>query len=245
MAAIGVMTKDIRFFHGLVEEMKARRDDFIALDFADEVPPEVAVIITTPAEAGRVKFREVVAHERPESALDMAEDHLAGRAEVDELIIGVDPGVRPGVAAIGDGRVLVSGSARSPEAVADEVLAISRRYRHRTVIARIGLGDPTNRDRAARAIWSLVDDVEVVDETSTTHRTEHPDADAAVAIALSEGRRLACPPEVRPTPGEIRDIQRLSRIESGGRVTISQEAAGAVARGEITLAQALSPRRPR
>ncbi|OPY27398.1 MAG: hypothetical protein A4E31_01180 [Methanomassiliicoccales archaeon PtaU1.Bin030] len=79
----------------------------------------------------------------------------------------------------------------------------------------------------------------MVDETSTTRRTEEPDADAAVSIALGTGYRLPFPPEVRPTPGEVRDIQRLSRIESGGRVTISYDLAESVAKGELSLQEAL------
>ena len=37
----------------------------------------------------------------------------------------------------------------------------------------------------------------------------------------------------------MRDIQRQSRIESGGRVTISADLAKAVARGDLTLPDAL------
>jgi len=50
-----------------------------------------------------------------------------------------------------------------------------------------------------------VDDIEVVDETDTTRRTEEPAADAAVFIALGSGYRLPVPPEVKPTPGEVRN----------------------------------------
>jgi hypothetical protein len=50
-------------------------------------------------------------------------------------------------------------------------------------------------------------------------------------------------PEVKPTPGELRDIQRLSRIESKGSVTIASELAESVARGEITLTDAIAKQR--
>src|SRR5439155_1323072 len=82
--------------------------------------------------------------------------------------------------------------------------------------------------------------VAVVDEAGTTHRTAQPDVDAAIDIAKSSGRRVEPPVEIRPTPGEVREIQRRSRLDSGGVVTISSELAGAVARGDLTLEEALT-----
>jgi hypothetical protein len=239
MKVIGVMTKNFSFFYELVQLMRERREAFVALDFDDDVPDGVGVIITTREERPKVRFRKIVAADQPSTALDMARSQLRGKESFQTLVAGVDPGTRPGLAIIGDGRVLVAESVGSPERVADEIDRFRRCFRHDRLIARVGHGDRTNRNRVSRAIWNTVDDIEVVDETSTTRRTEEPDADAAVSIALGTGYRLPFPPEVRPTPGEVRDIQRLSRIESGGRVTISSDLAEAVARGEISLPEAL------
>src|SRR3972149_6316373 len=48
------------------------------------------------------------------------------------------------------------------------------------------------------------------------------DADAAVEIARGHGVRAARYYAVEPTAGEVREIQRRSRLASGGEVTISQ-----------------------
>jgi hypothetical protein len=240
MKVIGIMTKNFSFFYQLVQLMRERREAFVALDFDDDVPDNVGVIITTRDEHPYVRFRRIVAADQPSVALDMARSHLKGKESFQTLVAGVDPGTRPGLAIIGDGRVLVAESVGSPERVADEIDRFRRCFRHDRLIARVGHGDRTNRNRVIRAIWNSVDDIEVVDETSTTRRTEEPDADAAVSIALGTGYRLPFPPEVQPTPGEVRDIQRLSRIESGGRLTISSDLAEAVARGEISLPEALT-----
>jgi hypothetical protein len=82
-----------------------------------------------------------------------------------------------------------------------------------------------------------------VDETGTTQRTLAPDIDAAKRIAMTKGQRVEEAPEVEPTPGELRDIQRLSRIESEGSVTISTDLASAVAKGDMTLRQAVRSQR--
>ena len=239
MKVIGVMTKNFRFFYELVQLMREHREAFLSLNFGDDVPDAVGVVITTREERSLVRFPKVVAADRPDLALDMARSKLRGRESFRTLIAGVDPGRRPGLAIIGDGRVLVAETVGSPERVADEIDRYRRCFRHERLIARVGHGDRTNRNRVIRSIWNSVDDVEVVDETSTTRRTEEPDADAAVSIALGSGYRMPFPPEVKPTPGEVRDIQRLSRIESEGRVTISSDLAESVARGEISLPEAL------
>ena len=131
----------------------------------------------------------------------MARSHAQGRESFQTLVVGVDPGMRPGVAIIGDGRVLVAETVGSPERVADEIARFRRCFRHDRLIARVGHGDRTNRNRIIRSIWNSVDDIEVVDETNTTRRTEEPDADAAVSIALGYGVPPAVPPGGAAHPG--------------------------------------------
>lgn len=233
------MTANFRFFYELVQLLKEEGEPFIALDIDDPIPANVGVIITSDEEAKRIRFGKVVAGRQPAVAVRVAKSLLKGGESLHTIVIGIDPGSRPGVALIGDGRVLTADTVQSPEKVADIIDRLLRAFEYNRVVAKVGHGDKTNRNRIIRAIWNLVDDVEIVDETSTTRRTEEPDADAAVSIALSSGYRLPFPPEVSPTPGEIKDIQRLSRIESQGRVTISSTLAEAVARGELTLVEAL------
>jgi len=130
--------------------------------------------------------------------------------------------------------------AASPEAVAFHVRQAVRTFPAKDIRVRVGLGDPTNRDRILKALARDALRVEVVDEAGTTHRTAQPDVDAAIDIAKSSGRRVEAPVEIRPTPGEVREIQRRSRLDSGGVVTISSELAGAVARGDLTLEEAIA-----
>ena len=239
MKVIGIMTANFRFFYELVQILKDHHEPFVTLDFGEGVPANVGVVVTTKEEKPKVRFSRVVTEDSPAMAYKLAHSRLKGRERFSTIVVGVDPGRRPGLAIIGDGRVLFAETVGSPEAVAGEVERFGRGVGHDRLLARVGHGDPTNRDRVIRSIWNLVDDVEVVDERGTTRRTDEPDADAAVTIALSAGRRLPFPPNVEPTAGEVRDIQRQSRIESGGRVTISADLAKAVARGDLTLPDAL------
>lgn len=239
MKIIGLMTEDFRFFYEVVESLKRRGEPFVSLGFTDSIPPAVGVIITTEHESGMVQFSKVVADDDPEYAINMALSIIHGGDEFNTLVVGIDPGPRPGMVVLGDGKVLISKIVPVPEQVADELSEIISYVEFQKIIVRIGHGNPINRNRSICALWDLVDHIEVVDETSTTGKGGVPDIEAALAIAKTPGIRLLHRPAISPTSGEIRDIQRRSRLESGGRFTISHELAMRVAKGEITLREAL------
>jgi hypothetical protein len=83
--------------------------------------------------------------------------------------------------------------------------------------------------------------VELVNERGTTPRGRRRPRDAAAArlIARSPGTPAHDHLAGTITPGEVSNLQRLSREGSGGRVTISRTSAHRVLRGEITLAEAV------
>jgi hypothetical protein len=157
--------------------------------------------------------------------------------------VGVDPGVKPGFAVLGDGAVLMRALAPFPEAVGHMVEEVVHEYPTANVIVRIGHGDRTNRNRIFNSIWDEGHTVEIVDERNTTKRSETPDEDAAVEIAMTPGYRPGRRQSTDPCPGEIRNIQRISRIESKGTLTVSKDLAKRVAVGEITLVDAIELQR--
>src|SRR2546429_4085459 len=142
---------------------------------------------------------------------------------------------------VGDGEVIDTRIAASPEAVAFHVRQAIRTFPATEIRVRIGHGDPTNRNRILNALARDRLRVEIVDEAGTTHRTPQPDVDAAIDIARTPGRRVQPPFEIRPTPGEVREIQRRSRLESGGGVTTSSPVARAVAARGLSPPGTISP----
>lgn len=236
---LGILTEDFRLYHDLVAALKARDLPFVALSFENRFPDAVGAILTSPAEASRIRTRRVVPVDDLGASIAKAVQILKGKSEWNELLLGVDPGREPGVAIIGDGDVIDTRIAATPEAVAIHVREAIRTFPAKEVRVRIGHGDPTNRNRILNALAGDRLRVEIVDEAGTTHRTPQPDVDAAIDIARTPGRRVEPPLEVRPTPGEVREIQRRSRLASGGVVTISSELAEAVARGHLTLDEAI------
>ncbi len=236
---LGVLTEDFRLYHDLVAALRARDVPFVTLSFDKRVPADVGAVLTSPQEADRIRRPDVVAAEEIDAAIAKALQLLQGHTSWKEVIVGIDPGAGPGVAVVGDGQVLDTRLAPSPEAVAGIVRDALRTFpsaRHRI---RVGHGDRTNRNRILNALDREGLDAEIVDEAGTTDRTEEPDIDAAIKIAFVPGVRAAPPYDVTPTPGEVREIQRRSRVTSDGEVTISKDLAALVARGDITLEEAI------
>jgi hypothetical protein len=239
MKIIGIMTEDFNFFYEVVQILKRIGESFISLGFDDPIPISVGVIITSKGEKSLVNFPKVVASKDPQHSVRLALSILKGGEKFDLAIVGIDPGPRPGMAVIADDRLILKKMVHSPEKVSDEISDMISYIGFSKLMVRIGHGDPTNRNRTINAIWDMVDRIEIVDETSTTAQVGSPDVEAAMTIAQTSGHQVMECPTICPTDGEIREIQRKSRIESGGRITISSELARAVAKGVITLHEAI------
>ncbi|HTD81830.1 MAG TPA: hypothetical protein VK723_06740, partial [Thermoplasmata archaeon] len=242
---LGVMTEDFRLYHDLVAELKARDIPFVSLSFSRKIPENVGVIVTSPAEADRVRRPHVVAAGDIGTAIARAVQVLQGKTRWDEVLVGIDPGAEPGVAVVGDGQVIATYHAPSPEGVAGIVRDALGTFPSDRRRVRIGHGDRTNRNRILNALAREGLPTEIVDEAGTTDRTQEPDIDAAIKIAFVPGVRARPPYDVEPTPGEVRDIQRRSRVRSEGGVTITKALASQVARGDITLDEAIRKQRER
>jgi hypothetical protein len=143
------------------------------------------------------------------------------------------------VAVIGDDEILSTAQVSSPEKVEAVVGRVIKSYPSVETIVRIGHGDTTHRNRIINSLSKFDLKVEISDETKTTRISDSPDIDAAIDIALKSGVVAKKKYKVEPTEGELRDIQRRSRIESKGRVTISKEEAEKVAKGKLSLKEAI------
>ncbi len=245
MKAIGLVTEDSRVYFEMLEALRRHDLKFVSLDFSDPIPGNVGVIITTEAERDKVDFERVVTYPDPEAAIARARRMLAGEKAIKELVIGIDPGIKPGFAVLVDGVVLSRSLAPSPESVAEMVDDVVKDYPTAKVIVRLGNGDRTNRNRIFNSLWDCGQHVEIVDERNTTKRSQTPDEDAAVEIAMTPGYCPSKRQETEPCDGEIRNIQRISRLESDGTITVSKELAKRVATGEISLREAIEQQRNR
>ena len=201
------------------------------------------MVVTSAAELPEVAFpHTVVAEPGDLTTVGVAvREALRGRPRIRTLVLGVDPGPRPGFALLDDHRACLSqGTARDPENVAQLARRLMEDFPRTPLTLRVGNGDPPSQARILNALAPLGCPVELVDEVRTTlPGRRQNDALAAKAIAATTGRRVAGPATLRITRGAVANLQRISREASGGRLTISRTLAASVLRGTLPLGEAI------
>lgn len=206
----------------------------------------VGVVITSEEEAERIDCDsgKIIIAGKPQATLDQALRILRGE-EYSRIIIGIDPGKYPGIAIIGDGRVVEVHHVSVGEA-RNIVQGFLEENPGKNVIVRIGHGARLLRAQIVNSLVDLGVRVELVDETGTSphlgkglRSSVVSDIVAAINIARSRGK-LVGRQLIEPTPGEVRVVQEKSREASNGRSTIPRRLARRVAKGEITLDEALA-----
>jgi hypothetical protein len=180
---IGILTSDVRLFYDLARFLSARKLAFRMIDFETGYPRDIGVILTSPAELDSVNFEPRIAVTDIEAAVRQARMALNGVGEEHELVMGVDPGPEPGIAAILGGRVIETRVANSPEQAAVIILGILEDYSFSRCILRIGHGSKAHRDRVLELVGAMFDEVEIVDETCTSNTNRGHHEEAAVRIA--------------------------------------------------------------
>ena len=253
--SVALVTRDPGLYHELAGFLRERRVPTISLLPGDRIPDQVAVVLTSDSEAPSIAHPNVLAvgEAADRRSLAAAVRHALESADSTEaIVVGLDPGPRPGYSILAGATVLGEGVLESPEAAGVFAGQLRHRFPSRPVLFRVGKGDPPARNRIINALLEHHRSVELVDERGTTPRGHRRPRDAAAArsIAHSRGHPVK---ELLPltfTPGEIANLQRLSREGSGGRLTISRSSAHRVLQGEITLAEAVAeatsrPQRPR
>jgi len=205
------------------------------------------VVITSPKESSKIDLdpdRIVTFNNDPGSTINAALKLLNGKNDINQVVIGIDPGKNPGVAVLEDG--LVSEVYHVPARdVPGLVRQILENYPGKDIAIRIGNGARLVRTQLINSILNMGVNVEVVDETGTSpfmgrgiHGFEVSDIIAAINIARLKGTSVGRQ-EVEPSMGEIKRIQEYSREHSNGKTSIPRDLARKVAKGEMTVEEAI------
>ncbi|MCZ7402963.1 MAG: hypothetical protein O8C61_12140 [Candidatus Methanoperedens sp.] len=247
---IALVTDDFPVYHSIIEEARSRQLNLLVLNPKERIPPHVGVIITTDRESEGIDFshdRILIADNRPQATLDKALSILFGE-DFKQIIIGIDPGKYPGIAVVGNNKT-ISVHHVSVGDVCPLIKRIMKEFGNKTIIVRIGHGARLIRSQLINGILDLGLAVEMVDETGTTpvfgkgvHGQVISDIIAAINIALIPGK-IVGKQFIEPSNGEVRVIQETSREYSNGRSTIPRLLARKVAKGELTLDEAMERHR--
>jgi hypothetical protein len=177
---------------------------------------------------------------QPRRAVDEALARVRGTDG--RIVVGIDPGDRPGIAVLAGDDVVAAF-----QVPIDDAAAVVEREIEGAVDPVVRIGDGA-RLQAGRIVDSLSDvRVELVDETGSTPHVGTGargmgDVLAAVNIARREGDPVTAR-EVEPTAGELTAIKAASRERSVDNREITAALARRVAAGELTLEEALDVHR--
>src|SRR5687767_3268011 len=191
---LAVLTSDFSLYHDLVKHLREHKVPFASLAFGEAPGPDIGVIVTSWRDLLRPDLPDGVpligvpvdaeGHENVAAAVLQAQRTLEGVPGYHEVVIGIDPGKRPGFAVLGEGRLLQTAQVFR----LDEVLPLLRKlidlYPADSYRIRLGHGSPRERDAILRGVGTIDrPDVklELVDETGTT---------------LPPGRRMRLPSDV-------------------------------------------------
>lgn len=136
-AKIAVATVSGKAYYVIVNELKARRIDFLSLTPRETVPLNVQVVITTEAEREHIKHPKVLIYREsgnPSAIVDEAIKLSEGKKEFETLVVGVDPGKTFGIAVMNDGNVLNTTTCSS---IAETVNTIARIFSNQQAAVRI------------------------------------------------------------------------------------------------------------
>ena len=238
---IGLLTSNFAFYHDVVNELKKRDLPFISLSFTEKIPPNVDVVITSERERERIDFGNVVIWKSGESIENLVDKALIYSSGEDvKIVFGIDPGDNIGIAIFGNRKLIRSLIASSPEQAANFIKEYVEDIGAKEVVVKIGNGARLIRNRIINRLIKENIRMEIVDEAAIPCVDD--DEVAASTIALAEGREIKGMLSVEPKEGEIREMQRLSRIKSRN-ITISKELARKVLRGEMKLEDAIEIQR--
>ena len=235
MRRIGVRTENFRLSFQILKELKKRKCDFVMLSNTDSWDE---ILITSPEEATGGDIPAI--EDEVEIAVERAIHAAKGLDSAVRLNFGIDPGPRPGIAWLADGVVIGSAQLENFEGVADHIAGISTAVQHSRMFVNVGDGAPIIRDRIInQLILRGIETYQVNEYKTSTGSRSKAHIHAATRIALMGGERVNEIRKLKPTTGDLKEIQRQSRIQSSGGITISTELARMVACGEITMDEAI------
>ncbi|AMQ17953.1 hypothetical protein [Thermococcus peptonophilus] len=241
---VAIMTDNVRVYYLATKVLKEYGIPFLSLRVGERIPYDVEVVLT--GEKDKVEF-PVKVIVRDENFIDDLLARLEGRKRFQNVFIAIDPGDRPGVSVVADGRVIEVHRLKSPKDV-EPVVGLLEKYP--TAKLKVGNGAKRQRTMMLKALGEVLGHdypIIIVNESRTTPKvggvesSSVVDIVASINIGLREGRETTIGDvlEVKePTKKEIEHIKRRSR-ELSGNITISSRLAREVALGNLTLEEAI------
>jgi len=200
-AKIAVATVSGKAYYFLVNELKARRIDFLSLTPYENIPLNIEVVITTQAESKHIKHPKILTYEEntnPAHLVDEAIKLMKGQKAFETIIVGIDPGKTFGIAVLSNGNILETLTCESADEAVEAALQILNKHQAAERILKVGSGPQSYTDEVLPKLdAALAKDViiEIVREAGTsrfigqaTHTRNARHTMAAIKIAERHGQ---------------------------------------------------------
>ncbi len=197
MMIIKVATDDANAYYDIVSRLKRTHLRFMSLSSRQAVDSAKDLVVTSRMEVSSFGGGAVAIEDLSEDPLIM-EGQLLSRL-LDEsrrdLLIGVDPGSKIGLAMFYGGRELGTMTANSVEGSVESLVAVVQQVPHTSLAVKIGAGEPKASLRLARLLRERLPQsasVEIVNESGTSVANRRAvgvtrDQRAAAMIAFRKG----------------------------------------------------------
>ena len=186
MTRVGIYTHDFKFYHDVIRDLKRWNLPFFSITDLYSIPVDVNVILSSINDTftlpGQIKARNSI--EGIRKCLPM----LLNLEEFNKIIIGIDPGPKPGVAVMGDGVLLEAWECPVIANIRESIIRIIEDYSYRYVMIKIGNGDRPNRDLIIKHLKNLAPMIIVNEENTSTPHKIHDNALSAARISLIDDR---------------------------------------------------------
>ncbi|MFW3145859.1 MAG: hypothetical protein ACMUIE_03505 [Thermoplasmatota archaeon] len=191
---LGLCTGDFSFLHDMVEVLNEMEISFDIIQPGSEYLGKIDIlVIDSDSEPPVFVYCDPIWARRGKdirSTLERALFRARGGRDASLMVVGVDPGKRPGIAVLVDGILVSVYKAVSPEEIPERIRSAKESFGPRSIMVRIGDGDPGRRDRIIEELRMMRLPMELVDEKQTTTSKRLRDERAAVAIAQTKGEPL-------------------------------------------------------
>ena len=189
MGKIGIYSRNPRFYYRVLKILREREMPFSSIEDPENIGEEIVVIISH-REDIHFSERQIFDNDAL-SAVRKSIPRLMGKNLFEKITIGIDPGPKPGIAAIGDGIVVEAFELSEICKIEATVKKIISDYESVQTIIRIGDGDKPNMERILLKLSGQIIPMEVVDESGTSmpHKTHNNALSAARIANIEEFKR--------------------------------------------------------
>lgn len=210
MRIIKVATDDGNAYYEIVSRLKKTHLRFSVLASGQSADPAQDLVLTSRKETAAFGGDAVAVEDLSEDPLIVEGQLLSKLVDSSrrDLLIGIDPGSRIGVAIFYGGKELGALTSNLEKSV-EYVVVLAREVPHSSLSVKIGAGEPKSSLSLARLLRKRLPtgaSIEIVDESGTSLGKRGPigatrDQRAAARIALRKGAQFTEPSLQRETRG--------------------------------------------